>query len=133
MNTIRKSIGFLLLIVVALTACKKDNSVAIPQPQIVNQADNFSFQVNYANPVTQTLQYNWSNSGVKAGITQSTNLQGGTVVLKIYDASNAEVYSNSIDNNGSFVTGTGTPGTWKIKVIMTNYSGSINFTVQKGI
>jgi len=117
MNTIRKSIGFLLLTVVALTACKKDNSVAIAQPQIVNQADNFSFQVNYANPVTQTLQYNWSNSGVKAGITQSTNLQGGTVVLKIYDASNAEVYSNSEITTAVLLPARGLPEPGKLKLL----------------
>lgn len=132
MKTIKKSIGFFLLAVAVLSSCKKDNTVAAPQPQIVNQADNFSFQVNYTNAVTQVLEYNWSTSGVTAKITQSTNLQGGTVVLKVYDASNTQVYLGSIDNNGSFVTGTGTSGIWKIKVIMTNYSGSIDFTVQKG-
>lgn len=129
MKTMKKSILFLLLGMVILSACKKDK---IFEPAIVNQSDNFTFQASGASNVSHVYEYTWTNNGTIANITQTTNLQGGTISLKVYDATSTEVYSNSIDNNGSFVTGQGTAGTWTIKVTLTNYSGSVDFAVQKG-
>lgn len=129
----KKLMLFLLSGIVIFSSCKKDKSPDPSQPQILNQTDNFTFSVKNMNNVTRVLEYTWVNNGTQASITQATNLQGGTVVLKVYDATNTELYSNSIDNNGSFITASGTPGTWKIKVILTNYSGSVDFTAQKKI
>lgn len=121
------ALGMLLL---SLFGCEKNGTGF--EPEIINQEDNSSFQVTDAVDVTEILEYTWANTGTKASITQSTDLQGGTIVLKVYDADDTQVYSNSIDNNGTFQTSTGTPGTWRIEVTLTNYSGTINFTVQRG-
>lgn len=82
--------------------------------------------------VTKVLESIWNNTSDVANVSQSTNLQNGTVTLKIFDSNNTEVYSNCIDDNGSLVADSGNPGAWKIRVTLTNYSGDIHFAVQKG-
>lgn len=131
MKNALKLTAILLLSLAIFSSCSKDDGL-VNEPTIINKVDNFSFQVTNMVNVTKVLEYTWSNTSGVAKIWQSTNLQNGTVTLKVLDSNNTEVYSNSIDDNGSFVTDSGNPGAWKIQVTLTNYSGDIQFTVQKG-
>lgn len=128
MKTMKKSLLSLLLTIIIFGACKKDK---LFEPAIVNQPDNFSFQANNAGNVTGTYEYTWTNSGTKANITISTQGQAAQMDVKVYDASGNEVYSNSLDNNGSFMTDPGVAGQWRIVVILKSFSGTINISVQK--
>lgn len=101
------------------------------QPQVTNQPDNFQFQATGVTNVTQTLQYTWQNSGTMANVNQATTVTSGTATLTIRDAANTQVYQANMSANGTFVTNAGTTGAWTIEVVLTNYSGTINFRVQK--
>ena len=101
------------------------------QPQIINQPDNFSLQATNVTGVTQTLQYTWQNTGTSGNVNQATQLTGGTAILTILDGANQQVYTNSLTANGTFATSSGTTGNWTIRVVLNNFSGTINFRVQK--
>lgn len=131
MKTIKKTFAFLLFGVFTLTACKKDADTF--QPQVVNQSDNFSFQATNVNNGTKAFEYTWTNTGTKANITISTQGQATQMDIKVYDALGAEVYSDSLDNIGSFTTNSGTTGQWRIVIVFKSFNGSVNLTVKKGI
>ena len=101
------------------------------QPQIVNQPDNFSLQATNVTNVTQTLPFTWQNTGTSANVNQATQVTGGSATLTILDASNQQVYTNSLTANGTFPTSTGTTGGWTIRLVLSNFTGTINFRVQK--
>lgn len=101
------------------------------QPQVTNQPDNFQFQATNVTNVTQTLQYTWQNSGTMASVNQATTSTGGTATLTIRDASGTQVYTKDLNANGTFQTIAGTTGAWTIQVVFTNWSGTVNFRVQK--
>jgi hypothetical protein len=101
------------------------------QPQVTNQPDNFQFQSTGVTNVTQTLQYTWQNSGTMANVNQATTVTSGSATLTIRDAANTQVYMANMSANGTFVTNAGTTGAWTIQVTLSNFSGTINFRVQK--
>lgn len=114
-----------------LAACSKDTPVSPGvSPEIINQGNgNFQFQVTAMKNYSGTLQYNWSNTGTMADVNQSCAITGGTVSLRILDAGGNEVYLRDLNQNGSFVSTAGTPGTWKIIVACVGGSGDLNFRV----
>jgi len=129
MNRITRA-GVLLTGVALLAACSSSTSLAPFQPQINNVADNFQFQATGVTNVTWTYTYIWSNSGDSATVNQATTITGGSATLTISDNSGM-LYSQSLSANGTFGMTKGLPGSWTIKVVFTNYSGTVNFRVQK--
>lgn len=123
----------LLLIVLFVVGCSNRQGLLNPafQPQIANQTDNFQLQATNVTNVTQTLQYSWQNTGTSANVNQATVLTAGSAVLTISDATGQQAYTNSLTANGTFATSTGTTGTWTIRLVLTNVSGTLNFRVQK--
>ena len=101
------------------------------QPQIINLTDSFAFQATDLRNVTQTTQYTWQNTGTVANVNQACSISSGTAALRIRDAVGAQVYSNDLSANGTFVTSTGASGNWTIEVALSNVTGTINFRVQK--
>ena len=101
------------------------------QPQIVNQTDNFSLQATNVTNVTQTIPFTWQNTGTSANVNQATQVTGGSATLTILDAPSQQVYTNSLTANGTFPTSTGTTGNWTIRLVLSNFKGTINFRVQK--
>ena len=121
-----------LMAIAVLAACGNSTGPLAPfQPQISNVADNFQFQATGVTDVTWTFTYNWSNSGDSATVNQATTVTGGSAVLTIYDKNGAQLYSQSLSANGTFGMTKGVAGSWSIKVVFTNYSGTVNFRVQK--
>ena len=116
---------------VAVTACGDNVIGPSNQPEIANAIDNFQFQASNLDEVSQVLTYTWPNTGTQANIDQSGAVSGGTATLVIRDASNAEVYSRNLRDTGSFVSGTGSTGNWRIEVRLNDVSGTLNFRVQK--
>lgn len=114
-----------------LVACNSTSSLAPFQPQINNAPDNFQFQATGVTKVTATYTYTWSNSGDSATVNQATTITGGSATLTISDNNGTQVYSQSLSANGTFGVTKGLHGTWTIKVVFTNYSGTVNFRAQK--
>jgi len=115
--------------VVAL-ACNDSTSPGV-QPEIINDPDNFEFQVTDVRGYSNTLSYTWRNTGTEANVNQATTLTAGAVTLVILDADDNQVYSRSLTQNGTFVTAAGTSGDWTIRVVFSDASGTLNFRVQK--
>jgi hypothetical protein len=121
------------LVVIALAAaCSNSTGPLAPfQPQINNLADNFQFQATGVTNVTWTYTYSWPNSGDSATVNQATTVTGGSATLTISDNNGTQVYAQSLSANGTFGMSKGLHGNWTIKVVFTNYSGTVNFRVQK--
>ena len=121
-----------LVATLVLGGCKNSTGPLAPfQPQINNIADNFEFQATGVSNVTWTYTYTWSNSGTTASVNQSTTIAAGTAVVTVLDKNGTQVYTQSLSANGTFATSAGVAGTWTVRVLFTNYSGTGNFRVQK--
>lgn len=124
-----------LVVFVAVSACGSDKSNPLSpavQPEIINNADAFSFQVTGVQNASTTLTYSWQNTGTVATVNQSASIASGSATLVIRDAAGAQVYSRSLSDNGTFATSAGTTGTWTIRVVFSGTSGTINFRSDKG-
>ena len=129
----RCAAGIAALAAIALAAaCSNSTGPLAPfQPQINNLADNFQFQATGVANVTWTYTYSWSNSGDSATVNQATTVTAGTATLTIFDNNGTQLYSQSLSANGTFGMSKGVHGSWTVKVVFTNYSGTVNFRVQK--
>ena len=124
-----------LVVLVAVSACGSDRSNPLSpavQPEIINNADAFSFQVTGVQNASTTLTYSWQNTGTLATVNQSASISSGSATLVIRDATGAQVYSRSLSDNGTFSSSAGTAGTWTIRVVFSGTSGTINFRSDKG-
>ncbi len=125
-----------ILAAAILTGCSGNGGgggVLAPQfqPQVVNSTDDFQFQATGVLGVTQTLHYQWRNTGTQANVNQACSITGGTATLVLRDSTGAQVYSHSLTDNGTFVSLAGAPSAWSMQVILTNVSGTLNFRAQK--
>ncbi len=123
-----------MLALLMFTGCGNGGGSALNpqfQPQVANNPDNFQFQSTGVTSVTQTLTYTWQNSGIAATVNQATTVSSGQAVVAIRDKNGTQVYSAGLQNNGTFDTATGVTGNWTIVLTLTNYSGTLNFRVQK--
>jgi len=129
----RRAAGIAVLAALALAAaCSNSTGPLAPfQPQIGNAPDNFQFQATGVTNVTWTYSYSWSNSGDSATVNQATTLTAGSATLTISDNNGTQLYSQSLSANGTFGMSKGVHGSWTVKVVFTNYSGTVNFRVQK--
>jgi hypothetical protein len=122
--------AFIICMVVA--ACGSSTGPLAPfQPQINNLPDNFQFQATGVTNVTWTYTYTWSNSGDSATVNQATTVTGGSATLTISDNNGTQLYSQSLSANGTFGMIKGVHGNWTIKVVFTNFSGTVNFRAQR--
>jgi len=135
MTTMRQMfrLGCLCLVLALVAACGGDSNPIGPsnQPEVANNTDNFQFQASNLSGTTQTLTYSWTNTGSSASVDQSGSAVSGQATLVIRDASNAQVYSGDLKNTGTFVSSAGMTGTWRIEVRLQDFTGTLNFRVQK--
>ena len=133
LDRLKPTMGLVALIVVSvLAACGSSTGPLAPfQPQINNAPDNFQFQATGVSNVTWTYTYRWSNTGDSATVNQSTTTTSGSATLTVYDKSNTQLYSAPLGPSGTVGMTKGVAGLWTIKVVFTNYSGTVNFRVQK--
>jgi hypothetical protein len=115
----------------ALGCSSSSNPLAAFQPEIRNNPDSFEFQATGVANVTTTVEYLWQNSGQRATLNQSSVITGGSATLKLFSPDMVERYSASLSSNGTFQSDTATAGSWRIRVILTNVSGTLNFRAQK--
>ena len=121
----------------ALAGCGGGNSgsnnVLAPQfqPQVVNNIDDFQFQTTGVVNVTQTLNYQWRNTGTQANVNQACSITSGTATLVLRDSTGVQVYSRSLGDNGTYQTTVGEASAWSMQIVLTNITGTLNFRAQK--
>lgn len=126
------SVVCLIMIIFQLfSGCAGDNPLAPFQPEIANNPDTFQFQATGVTNLSTTVEYIWQNSGTRATINQSSAVTGGSATVMLFDPGQVQRYSSSLAANGTFQSDTATAGSWKIRVTLTNLSGTLNFRVQK--
>ncbi|MEN8145372.1 MAG: hypothetical protein ABFS14_10520 [Gemmatimonadota bacterium] len=122
-----------LLAVMFLAGCGSDTTDPLAQfePQISNSADNFQLQASNVENVGSTLNYTWENTGSQASVDHSTTLTAGAARVIVKDADGTIVYDADLLPSKNEQTAVGSSGTWTISLVLTNYSGTLNFRVQK--
>lgn len=123
--------GVAALLALAAACGNSTGPLAPFEPQINNVADDFQFQATGVTNVTWTYTYAWSNTGDSATVNQATTITGGAATLTILDKNGTQLYSQSLSANGTFGMTKGLAGSWTIRVVFTNYSGTVNFRAQK--
>ncbi len=122
----------MFLIIATMNGCGDDNPVNSFIPDVSNTEDIFTFRVNNAYIVTETLTYSWNNTGDQASIYHSSARSGGTATLVIFDSDGTQVYSDDLKVSGvTEATQVGNPGTWRVVVDFKEYSGSAYFKLEK--
>jgi len=116
---------------IVMSSCQSGNPLAPYQPEIGNYPDNFQFQVTGVKNVTTTVEYSWQNSGLMASVNQASAIAGGSATVTLYDPDQVQRYSRSLGDNGTFQSDAGKAGAWKIRVVLNNLTGTLNFRVQK--
>jgi hypothetical protein len=120
-----------LTVLTLLLACGDGPTSPGIQPEVVNQTDNFQYQVTSVRDYSATHSYAWQNTGVQATINQAATVSDGSVTLVVLDANGAQVYSRSLADNGTFTTSSGAAGEWTVRLVYSGASGTLNFRADK--
>jgi hypothetical protein len=83
-----------------------------------------------ARNVNDVVSYNWSVSSGDIIIHPSTATSGGTISLRIKDAVGDIVYEGDVPPSGDIDPPAGAAGTWKVRIELVDYTGTINFALQ---
>ena len=119
-----------ILLAGSVSACG-DDPLAPFEPEVANLTDSFQLQATDVTGITTTVQYSWQNTGTTANVNQASVKNAGTAVLTISDASGTQVYSQDLAANGTFQTSAGTTGGWTVRVVLNDFSGTLNFRAEK--
>jgi hypothetical protein len=120
-----------ILLVVALTSACGNDPLAPFEPEITNATDTFQLQATDVRDVTTTLTWTWHNAGTVANVNHATTTSQGSARLIIRDAGGATVYDRSLVPSLTEATAAGTAGDWTIQLVLSGYSGTLNFRVQR--
>ena len=122
----------LLAAVGLLMACGDSTGPLAPfEPQINNVADNFQFQATGVTNATWTYTYTWTNTGDTATVNHASTTTGGSATITIIDSNGTQLYAQPLKASGTEGMVKGVVGNWTLRVVFTNYSGTVNFRVQK--
>jgi hypothetical protein len=114
-----------------LAACGDSTTAPGRDPEIINTADNFQYQITDIQGFSGTHSYTWSNTGTTATVNQSASVSSGAVGLVLLDANGVQVYSRSLADNGTFSSGAGAAGSWTVRVTYSSADATVNFRVDK--
>ena len=115
-------------ICVLLVGC---NPLAAFEPVTINDDQLFAIRAQDVNSTTTgTTTYDWANPQPKAMVHHATITRGGgSASIRITDAAGTLVYSSALLPDRSQLTAAGVPGTWRITITMTGYTGTLGFEV----
>ena len=119
-----------MLTLSCLTGCA-DDPLAPFEPEVTNATDNFQMQATGVTEATHSQSYTWQNTGTRATVNHSTSTSSGATRLVIRDATGAVVYDKGLVPSLNEPTATGVAGAWQIQLTLSDYSGTLNFRVQK--
>ncbi len=122
----------LVAALMVMTACSDSTAPLDPfEPEVTNATDSFQLQATNVDRVGTTVQYSWENTGTLASIDHSTTTAGGAARIIIRDAAGSIVYEQDLAPSLNEDTSAGETGTWTITVVLSEYSGTLNFRAQK--
>jgi len=101
------------------------------EPEITNATDSFQLQATDVSNVTRTITYTWRNTGTIANVNHATTTVQGSARVIIKAANGAQVYDRELVPSLTEATAAGTSGDWTIQLVMTGYTGTLNFRVQR--
>lgn len=130
MKRVRNPLPIALVLLVALGACS-DDPLAPFQPEVNNAPDTFQLQATGVSNRTASLSYSWTNSGAQATVNHSTTTTAGSARVIIKDGAGVIVYNKLLAPSLNEDTAAGTSGTWTVQLVLDDYSGTLNFRVQK--
>jgi len=113
-----------------LPGCDKD-PVSSYDPVVANQPDNFHLVVKDVDKADTTVYYWWRMNGTTANIDQTSDIKGGSVSIIVDDNDRVVVYTTDLRETGSFITNPGQPGSWRVQVRLSNFSGLFDFRLQR--
>lgn len=129
-----KKTALIVSLILTLGGCGDENPadpLAGFEPQVNNATDSFQLQATDVTEVGTVLQYTWENTGSQASVDHSTTTAAGTAAVLIRDADGTTVYDQGLSASLNEDTASGTTGSWTIVVTLADYSGTLNFRVQK--
>ena len=133
MSTAARTLAIMLVAVTGAAACGGGDATGPDDVlQVVNNTNDFSFELDDVPDYSGTLRYQWSNSGTTADIDIEVAASAGIGTITIQDADNAEVFTGDIRQAGSFTSAPGRAGDWIINVILVRVAGPIRFRVIRG-
>lgn len=112
-----------------LAAC--GDPVSPFQPEVASRPDGFQLQATGVRTNTSTTRYTWDNSATAATVNHSTTTTNGEALLTIRDAAGVVVYSKRLVPSLNEPTVSGTAGRWTLELRLAEYSGALNFRVEK--
>jgi hypothetical protein len=116
----------------AVFGCGSDTPTSAgSQPRVVNNTDTFEFQVTSMQNYSSTWRYDWTTTGTIVNVDQSSVVSGGSVTLRLLDADGKVVYSRDLAQDGSYTSGAGTTGQWRVELVLGHCTGTLNFRVEK--
>ena len=124
------AVPLVILCALALSQCT-DNTLAPFQPEVTSVTDNFQLQATGVKNRTTTLTYQWENTGTRAKVNHSTSTIHGTARVTIRDVGGDTVYDKVLVPSLNDTTTAGSSGVWTIRLELNQYSGTLNFRVQK--
>lgn len=130
MRSVARRITAVFIVAVVMTACG-DDPLAPFEPQVNNATDSFQLQATGVTNMTRTLNYVWRNNGTVANVNHSTTTSAGSARLIVRAANGAQVYDKQLVPSLNEQTATGSTGDWTVQLVLTNYSGTLNFRLQK--
>ena len=101
------------------------------EPEVTNAPDNFQIQATGVTGVTLERNYVWQNSGTRATINHSTTTENGIARVVILDAVGTVVYDKTLIPSLNEPTLAGVAGAWRIELLLTGFTGTLNFRAQK--
>lgn len=119
------------LLVVAGCGSDPTDPLAEFEPEVNNATDSFQLQASDVTDVGTIMQYTWENTGSVAAVDHSTTTAAGGAGLVIRDADGTAVYDQALAPSLNEDTSSGTAGMWTITLGLSDYSGTLNFRVQK--
>jgi hypothetical protein len=100
-------------------------------PQVYGGPDTLRYEAIYTIPVSDTAFYAYQNLGPTAGVTQSTTTTAGAATLIIRDSGGISVYTHDLTADGTFATGVGYGINWTIEIVLSDFVGTVQFSVLK--
>jgi len=101
------------------------------EPEINNTPDTFQLQATDVHNVTATLNYTWHNTGLSANINHSTATVQGSALIVVRSSNGVTVYEHSLEPSLNEQTAQGNSGNWTIQLVLSDFSGTLNFRVEK--
>lgn len=130
MKRVRNAPPMFFVLLLALAACS-DDPLAPFQPEVSNVPDTFQLQATGVTNRTAALNYSWTNSGTQATVNHSTTTTAGSARVIVKDGAGVIVYNALLVPSLNETTTAGASGTWTVQLVLDDYSGTLNFRVQK--